>query len=179
MDRADYTTTFPRALLALLGGVLIGTLVFLMEIAILLALRPNKLGEMADYLGATPLFIAMLIALGGLLFFGGGLLFIGTPIWAVLHFLHRRDWYYAVGLGALLGAAGFVVMAMWDPEWPAISLISFLTEEFGGLTGSNGRLNAEGWEAVVRGTIGIAIAGALAGLGLWKIAYRRPRLEAS
>lgn len=175
MQRADYVTTFPRALLALLGGAVTGALVFLLEIAVLLAIRPSKLGEMADYVGFTNESLILIIALFAFIFFAGGLLLAGAPVWFLLHRLGFRNWPYAVGVGGGLGAAGFIAMVMWNPEWPALSLISFLTEEFGGLTAANGQLNREGWEALVRGTIGIAFAGALAGFVLWKIAYRMRR----
>ena len=179
MERADYVTTFPRALLALLGGAVTGALIFFLEIAALLALRPTKLGEMSDYVGLDPVTVVVTIAIFGFIFFAGGLLIAGAPLWWLLHRLGRRDWFYAAGLGALLGCAGFVFMAMWNAEWPALSLISFLTEQFGGLTARNGQLTREGWDALERGAIGIAFAGGLAGLALWKIAYRKPRMVVS
>jgi hypothetical protein len=175
MGRTDRVTTFPRALLALVGGAVVGAWVFVLEIAVLLALRPSKLGEINEYVGTTSAELFILIAAFSFIFFAAGLLIVGAPFWWVLHRFGRRTWLDAVVLGAALGAAGFVAMVMWNPEWPALSLISFLTEEFGGLTASNGRLSGQGWEALVRGAVGIAIAGALAGLALWRIAYRRPR----
>jgi hypothetical protein len=179
MERADYVTTFPRALLALLVGALVGALAFLLELGVLLALRPSKLSEMTEYVGTTNSDLIMLIALAALVFFAGGLLLIGAPVWWILHRLGHRQWFYAAGLGAVLGSAGFILMSLWNPEWPALSLVSFMTEEFGGLTARNGQLSGEGWSALFRGAIGIAVAGAAAGLGLWKIAYRRrqPRLS--
>jgi len=173
MKQADYVTTIPRALAAMLGGAVIGTLVFVLEIAVLLALRPSKLVELTDYVGTTNLDLILTLALFGFIFFAGGLLIAGTPVWWFLHVNGRRNWFDAVGLGAVLGSAGFVFMAMWNPEWTALSLISFLTEEFGGITAGNDGLTSEGWAALIRGTIGIAIAGALAGLAIWKIAYKR------
>jgi hypothetical protein len=178
MQRVDYATTIPRALLALVAGAVTGTLVFLLELGILLALRPNKLQEMADFVGTTYLDLLQLTATAVLSFFAGGLLVVGAPLWALLHFLKRRDWYYAVALGAGLCAAGFFVMALWNPDFtPAVSLVSFLTEEFGGLVWNNeaNQFNEEGWQAILRGTTLLAVAGALSGLTLWKIAYRRPR----
>ena len=178
MQRVDYATTIPRALLALIVGAVAGTLVFLLELGILLALRPNKLPEMADYVGTTYLDLLQLTATAVFTFFAGGLLVVGAPLWALLHFLKRRQWYYAAGLGAVLCAAGFLVMAMWNPDFtPAVSLVSFLTEEFGGLVWSNeeNQFNAEGWQAIGRGTALLAVAGGFSGLTLWKIAYRRPR----
>jgi hypothetical protein len=175
MQRVDYVTTLPRALLALLGGAVLGAITFLLELAVLLALRPSKLAELNDYVGTTSVELIVLVAVFAFVFFAGGLLIAGAPVWWLLHRMGRREWFYALGVGAALAAAGYVGMVMWNPEWPALSLISFLTEEFGGLTASNGALNGEGWEALVRGAIGIGIAGALAGLTLWRIAYRRPR----
>jgi hypothetical protein len=171
-------TTIPRALLALVGGAVVGTLVFLLELGVLLALRPNKFPEMAEFVGTTYLDITWLTTSAVFTFFAGGLLLVGAPIWALLHFLRLREWYVAVALGAGLCAAGFFVMALWNADFtPAISLVSFLTEEFGGLVWNNeeNRFNPEGWQAIWRGTALIALAGGLAGLALWKIAYRRAR----
>ena len=175
MERAGYKTTILRAGLALVGGAVAGTASFVLEIVALLALRPSKLGELNEFVGTTTVELFQLIALFSLIFFAVGLLVVGSPVWWLLHRLGRRDWFYAVAVGAGLGSAGFAGWVLWNPEWPALSLISFLTEEFGGLTARDGQLSAEGWEALVRGTIGIGIAGALAGLMLWKIAYRRPQ----
>src|SRR4051812_32030523 len=174
MER-QYVTNFGRAFLALLGGALVGSLVFLLELGILLAVRPNKMGEMTEYLGMDRVGLIQLVVIAVFIFFTGGLVIVGTPFWFLLHRLGRRSWFYAVALGAVLGAAGFVVMVMWNPEWPALSLVSFMTEEFGGLTARDGQLTGEGWSALVRGALGIGFAGAMAGLVLWKIAYRRRR----
>jgi hypothetical protein len=173
MGRAHYVTTFRRALLAVLGGAIVGAWVFFLEIAVLFAIRPSKLTEMIDYVGMSGAQLMMLIMAFAFIFFAGGLLIVGTPLWWILHKLGRRTWLDALALGAVLAAAGFVAMVMYNPEWPALSLISFLTEEFGGLTAANGRLSGQGWEALVRGAIGIALAGAFAGLAMWRIAYRR------
>src|SRR5688572_22809673 len=176
MQRVDYATTIPRALLALVLGAVTGTLVFLLELGILLALQPNKLPEMANYVGTTYLDLLQLTATAVFTFFAGGLLVVGAPLWALLHFLRRRDWYYAVALGSGLCAVGFFVMALWNPDFtPAVSLVSFLTEEFGGLVWSNeeNQFNAEGWQAIGRGTALLAVAGGFSGLTLWKIAYRK------
>jgi hypothetical protein len=179
MERTVYVTTFWRALLAIVGGPVVGGLVFLLEIAILLALRPAKLGEMTEYLGMGAFDFIQILVLAVFVFFIGGLLLVGTPVWYLLHRMGRRQWFYAVAVGAVLAAAGFVLMVLWNPEWPALSLVSFLTEEFGGLTARDGQLTGEGWSALVRGTIGLALAGGLAGLSLWKIAYRRRRPAAA
>ena len=180
MQRVDYATTIPRALLALAVAAVTGTLVFLLELGILLALRPNKLNEMAEYVGTTYLDLLQLTATAVFTFFAGGLLVVGAPLWALLHFLKLRDWYYAVALGAGLCAGGFFILALYSEDFtPAISLVSFLTEEFGGLVWNNeaNQFNAEGWQAIWRGTALLALAGGLAGLTLWKIAYRKARSD--
>ena len=174
MKQADYVTTLPRALVAMLGGAVIGTLVFLLEIAILIALEPSKLDDLASTMYTTNLDVILTIAVYVFAFFAGGLLIVGSPLWWFLHVFGRRNWFDALGLGTALCATGFVFMAMWNPDWQALSLISFLTEEFGGITAGNDGLTRDGWAALIRGTIGIAIAGAFAGLVMWKIAYKRP-----
>jgi hypothetical protein len=172
-------TTRLRAVLALLGGAVAGALVFFAEIAALLALQPAKLDQMSDYVGMSDTLLIAIIGVFGFVFFAGGLVVVGVPAWWVLHRLGRRDWYYAVCLGALLGCVGFVIVAMWNPEWPALNLISFLTEKFGGLTARAGQLTDEGWAALARGAGGVALAGGVAGLALWRIAYRKSRFLAS
>jgi hypothetical protein len=175
MQRPDYVTTFPRALLALLGGAVVGALTFLVELALLLAIRPSKLGEINDYVGTTSSDLIYLLTLAVVIFFTGGLLVAGAPAWWILHRLGQRKWFHAVAVGAVLCAAGFIFMCLWNPEWEALSLVSFMTEEFGGLTARDGQLTGQGWAALVKGAIGLALAGAVAGLALWKIAYRRPQ----
>ena len=76
---------------------------------------------------------------------------------------------------AVLAAAGFVAYALWNQQWAGLGMISFLTEQFGGMTYANGGLTNDGWEALYRGPIVIGIPGALAGLVIWLIAYRKPR----
>ena len=179
MERAEYIATIPRALLALVGGAVTGAFVFLLEIGALLAVRPTKLGEINDYIGTTNSDLFLVFAIYGFMFFAGGLLIAGAPFWWCLHRLNRRNWYDAVGLGLVLGAAGFVAIAMWDPNWAGLSVISFLTEEFGGITAVNDQLTRDGWEALFRGPFIIGIAGAIAGLAIWKIAYRKSAPKAS
>jgi hypothetical protein len=175
MDRPDYVTTFPRALLALLGGAVVGALTFLLELAVLLAIRPNKLDEMSEYVGAGPSDLIYLLILAVCIFFAGGLLVFGAPVWLILHRLGRRKWFYAAAVGAVLCAAGFVAMCLYNPEWEALSLVSFMTEEFGGLTARGGQFTGQGWAALAKGAFMLALAGSLAGLTLWRIAYRRRR----
>jgi hypothetical protein len=173
--RADYVTSFWRVVLAYLGGALTGGVVFFLEVVAMLALRPGKLDQISEFAETDSTALIVSVALAGLLFFAGGLLVVGGPSWFILHRLGRRDWYYATVLGAVLGAAGFVAFALTSPEWDGLRLISALTEEYGGLTASNGKFTAEGWAALERGAAGIALAGGLAGLALWRIAYRKRR----
>jgi hypothetical protein len=178
MQEPRYVTTLPRALLALAGGAVVGGLVVLLELGLLLAIRPNKLPEMAEFVGTTYFDIFQLTARAVFAVFAGGLLAVGAPVWALLHFLKLRDWYYAVALGAGLCAGGFFVLALWSEDFtPGVSLVSFLTEEFGGLVWSNenNAFNEEGWQAIWRGTALLAFAGGLSGLTLWKIAYRKAK----
>ena len=72
MKQADYVTTIPRALLALIGGAVTGTVVFLLEIALLLAVRPNKLGEINDYIGTTNSDLFLVFTIYGFIFFAAG-----------------------------------------------------------------------------------------------------------
>src|SRR5829696_3370084 len=91
MERTDYVTTFPRALLALVVGIVVGTLAFLLELALLLAIRPSKLEEMAEYVGMANSDLILTIAIAVVIFFAGGLVIVGTPIWWILHRLGRRQ----------------------------------------------------------------------------------------
>jgi hypothetical protein len=52
-------------------------------------------------------------------------------------------------------------------------VISFLTEEFGGITAVNDQLTRDGREALFRGPFIIGIAGVFVGLAIWRIAYRK------
>ena len=179
MERAEYVSTIPRALLALIGGAVTGTVAFLLEIAVLLAVRPNKLGEINDYIGTTSSDLFLVFTIYGFIFFAGGLLIVGAPLWWGLHRMKRRNWYDAAGLGVVLGAAGFVFIGMWDPNWAGLSVISFITEEFGGITAANDQLTRDGWEALFRGPFITGIAGAFVGLAIWRIAYRKSAAKTS
>lgn len=173
MGSVRYVTTIRRAILALICGALAGTLAFLLELWILLAIRPNKLEEVNEYLGTADADIYTFVVQYGFIFFAGGLFLVGGPVWALLHRLGLRRWFYAVGLGAVLGSAAYVIYGLWNQQWVGLMLISFLTEEFGGITYSNGGLTNDGWEALYRGVIIIAVAGVVAGLTIWRVAYRR------
>lgn len=177
MERAENVTTIPRALLALIGGAVTGTVAFLLEIVLFLAVRPYKLEEINDYIGTSTSDLFLVFTIYGFVFFAGGLLVAGAPAWWCLHRLRRRNWYDAVGLGVVLGAVGFLAIGLWDPNWAGLSVISFLTEEFGGITSMNDQLTTDGREALFRGPFIIGAAGALVGFVIWKIAYRKSTSE--
>lgn len=173
MKRADYVTTIPRAMVAMLVGAAIGALVFFVQIMALVVFEPFKMDDLASAAGTTNLELISVIAGYGLAYFAVGLLIVVPPVWWLLHRLGRRNWFDALGLGAVLSPLCFVLVALWDPNWQALSLISYATEDGGGITAVNDRLTADGWSALIRGAAGIAVSGALAGLTIWRIAYRK------
>lgn len=174
MKHAKYAITIPRAMAAMLTGAAVGTLVFLLELAIFVALEPYKFGEIASVAGTSNTQLILMFFGYVSAFFVGGVLIVGAPIWRLLHYFGRRNWFDSLCLGAVLSAAGFVLLSLLNPNWQGLSLISFLTEDFGGITAINDRLTEDGWSALFRGSIGIAVAGAAAGFAIWKVAYGAP-----
>ena len=95
-----------------------------------------------------------------------GLTLVGAPLWVVFERAGRRTPPYALGLGA---AATFIASALL-----------LLLMDMGGsssLDGRdvviNGRRTAYGWSLLLSGAGLMALAGAMVGWTVWRIAYRR------
>jgi hypothetical protein len=142
-----YETTPFRAIPALFAGAVVGTVIVVFALALSGAVVDGTAASLLpDRMFNTSFILAPFV----FIVFAAGAVFIAGPCWWVLHRMGRRTRWDAMLLGALLcAAAGFV---------PPIAAISHLTL---------GHLTEFALVFVV-----MAVAGALAGLAVWRLAYR-------
>lgn len=108
--------------------------------------------------------------LGSIVFFVG-IVALGVPGWIAMHRLGRRQWYDAVVLGALLAFLGDLAMS-YGPLVLHSPGSDYSAWDGGVATVIHYRLTAQGWRFLFEGALLEAVAGALAGLTIWGIAYR-------
>jgi len=147
MTGADYETTIFRAVPALLAGSMAGAAVIVVAMAVAGVIDD---GTAPDLIPGQMFNTAVILTPLVFMTFAAGALFLAVPCWWVLHRMGRRTCREAVLLGVLLcGACGFV---------PLGEMVS---------TG-NGKAALE----VAVAFAVMAVAGAVAGLTIWRIAYR-------
>lgn len=154
MTGADYETTIFRAVPALLAGSIAGSVVIVVAMAVAGVIDDRTaLSLIPGQMFNTAVILAPMV----LATFAAGALFIAVPCWWVLHRMGRRTRREAVLLGVVLcGAFGFV---------PLEEMVS---------TGDSGAVLEVAAAFAV-----MAVAGAMAGLTVWRIAYRlHPTSEA-
>lgn len=158
---ATYTTDVPRCLLALPAGALAG--------AVLTSLWSvwGWQGVLAD---AAPSALSVLVYAAAI--WGAGLAVIATPPWAGLHLLGWREWWVAALLGAALTFLA-VLTLMTGLYGLHMSGASFSAGDGGGRTWDNGALTAYGLVQAVKLAGACSAMGAIVGLVVWRIAYRR------
>lgn len=101
-----------------------------------------------------------------------GLVTLGVPGWLIMHRLGRRRWFDAMALGAVLAFAAYFAISYL----PLIlhSPGSDYSSEDGGIpTIEHYQLTAQGWRFLIEGASIQAVAGAVAGLTIWRICYQR------
>jgi hypothetical protein len=148
MAGADYETTIFRAVPALLGGAVAGASIVVLFLAIAGVIDDGTApGLIPGQLFNTAFMLAPMVFMT----IAAGALFVAVPCWWVLHRMGRRTRGEAALLGLILCSAfGFV---------PLDDMMS------AGVT-PRGALEAGAAVAV------LALAGAVAGLTIWRIAYR-------
>jgi hypothetical protein len=166
---ADNELQLSRVYVAGLAGALIGGVLSAL-IVVLPALWSFSSLDHDDWLSVRNTLIGGSIFAS--VFFLIGLLTLGVPAWVALHVLGRRHWYDALMLGALLAfAATFAISyAPYIFHGPGSDYSAW---DGGKPTVVHYHLTAQGWRFLIEGAVGEAIAGAFAGLAVWRIAYRK------
>lgn len=146
MDEASYETTIFRAVPALLAGSLAGASVIVLGMAVAGVIDDGTAtGLIPRQIFNTAVILAPMVFMT----FAAGALFIAVPCWWVLHRMGRRTRRESVLLGVILCAAFGIV--------PLVEMVS---------TDSGASLEVAAAFAVM------AVAGAVAGMTVWRIAYR-------
>jgi hypothetical protein len=143
MTNPRYETTFGRATLALLAVAICGA-AYLTILAL------------TDQIDFFALNVAGFLGLGPLL--------LAVPVWWLLHRLDQRTPIQAAICGAALSLVSY--LAWRDFIW------RFLAAHFMGPAPISDSLGAGCWPAMIEAAVWCSIAGAGAGLVMWRIAYR-------
>src|SRR5947209_4016765 len=100
-----------------------------------------------------------------------GLLVIAPLPWWLLHAAGSRSWLTAIALGFVLT---FVVVLAALTHGFGLSIEEpFSVRDFGGATWLDGKLTPHGWQEALTGAYMCALAGAIVGYVVWKVAYRK------
>ena len=175
MPRLIYKTTPFRAASALPAGVLAGSAVVVAGTVGPLAFLKSDTGNLIG--GPAPHGVTALMAVGGisLVGFAIGLLVLAIPAWWAMHRTGRRSWRDALTLGAALSLAVCAILLLL--QFVGQGEVAYSAWDSGGATVINGHLTAHGLWGRVLGVAWVTLAGAFAGLAVWRVAYRRPRPE--
>lgn len=160
---STYATTFPRALLGLVSGVVTGaTLVTLWSFAGSGDVHPNLVSEAA--------FVFTFAAA----FWATGLTIVAALPWLCLDHYGLRGWTVAVALGVVL--TFLVVIAILTNGFGLLTASgSFSAADNGGATWIDGRITPHGWATAFQFSAVCAAIGGIVGLAVWRTAYRRVR----
>lgn len=168
MAHAVYETTLPRAAAALFVGQLTGgSLVTAWVLGEALYAAASQPGDLA--LGVASLFLTGAAVTGT---FGLGLALLAAPLWYVLHRLGWRGPLAAAVLGWVLT---FCTVAGPRTLWSLIVNAGdkFTIGDNGGAEMIEGVLTRHGWSNILGSAAEIGVAGAIVGLVVWRVAYRR------
>lgn len=102
-----------------------------------------------------------------ILVWAGGLALVGAPLWAVLHARGLRSAAHAVAVGAVATFLASAILLLLLP-WGMGDL-----NEGGRWIIQDGARTPYGWWVLLRSASLMALSGALVGLLIWRIAYRR------
>ena len=173
--QSAYITTTGRAALALLVAALVGPILLWISTIAFWALRGDVdgLANGEDLILWIRAFLAMHVPI-----FLPFLLFIGFPAWLALDLTGRRSWRWLAATGALLGFA----VSLWLTVTLRFVPSPRHSEGFRGglvfdhkdtIVATPAGITAHGWRTAVIESLPPALACALLGLVIWRIAYRR------
>jgi hypothetical protein len=121
----------------------------------------------------TPDFaFAAIIAVSSGVVWAAGLIVIAALPWYVLHTKGYRGWSAAAVLGFALTFV--TVMAATTNGFGLLPKFVFSSWDNGGAVWIDGELTAHGWANALQGAAMCGVAGAIAGLTVWRTAYRKP-----
>jgi metallo-beta-lactamase class B len=172
--RGRYETSIPRVVVALAAGSSVGACLLVLQWSVLIALAGTRMHDLtsADDISGTKLVLVTILTRAGLAQCLLAAAIVVPAGWWILHRLKRRRWFDGLAFGLSLGLTFFTAAVALNPEWHALSLISYLLQEFGGITYLDGKLTPDGWIAALAGAFAVSITGAAAGLVVWMVAYR-------
>jgi hypothetical protein len=151
---AQYETSWWRALLGLIAGAVVGTLL----------LTANQADTFAQGLAVAPVLFAAV---------GAVMLLLGVPFWVSLHWSGDRDWSDAMLLGGAMGFACTAAVTGHARRYLGSIGAYYLAHGRVVLLGghmSQAALTLWLMQAALAGVIG-----SVAGLVVWRIAYRDAR----
>ena len=159
-----YETSLWRAALAIAVGIMTGAaLVTLFAVL-------SDLEYFREYGHETD--AALLVFTYAAVVWGAGLCLAAPLPWAILHRYTKRRWPVAVAFGTLLTFV--VALALVTKGFALFSVTEgFSASDNGGPTWVDGRLTQHGWVEAFNVALICSLAGALVGVVVWRIAYRR------
>jgi len=161
---AELHITRLRAVLAILVGTLVGAAMVTIWL----------LAGAGDWrsLQLHGLQIGILIFINAAVIWAIALLAIAAPLWIVLHRRNIRNWPAA---GILGGGLTFVItLGLLTNGFGLMTPANLSAKDDGGATWVDSRLTLHGWIVALEIAAICAIAGALVGLIVWRVAYRTP-----
>lgn len=168
-----YVTTTGRAALALLVAAILGPLLLTISEIVFSAARGGAVSLAEGWNSIAAPFAAVIAP-----FFAIFLLFVGFPAWLALDLTGRRSWRWLAATGALLGFA----VSLWLTVTIRFVPSPRHSEGFRGglvfdykdaIVATPAGITAHGWWTAFVESLPPALACALLGLVIWRIAYRR------
>ena len=150
-----WTGAIGRTLLAAILGIAAGATVAALEFVVLSIVDRSIQNDLATVILVWAVAFATIAI---------GFVCLGIPAWLVAHLLHRRHWYDALLIGALL--AGGLEFYFQLPAAHSNFTVGNVFLAVGGRFTHAGLMNALGATAMA------ALMGAAAGLTIWRVAYR-------
>jgi integral membrane sensor domain MASE1 len=165
----DYELKLSRVYLAgALGSVVGGVLGTVLQLGWSVV---NSGGVEPDQLAQIRIQIVGFSILASIVFLIG-LATLGAPGWLIMHRLGRRRWFDAMALGAVLAFAAYFALSYLPLVFHGQGS-DYSSEDGGVPTVEHYRLTAQGWRFLIEGALIQAVAGAAAGVTIWRISYRR------
>ncbi len=161
----DYTlqTTWGKALVALVGGAIVGALVVMYyDITVNWTLSSDNTFKHGSGSSLQLVSFWTAIFFRYLTYVGAAIFVVGTPVWIFAHKFGFRTWLSAAFAGIVVPLV--VVLSLL--------LVSYIANEMGEVDGWYSSDNH--WVGLFLETVIFAFAGAPTALTIWRIAYRRP-----
>jgi hypothetical protein len=113
-------------------------------------------------------FVGAMIGIGSVIFLFGIIIF-ATPLWVAFHNFGWRSWWVA----ALFGSVECFAIMMALTVLPLLGGGEVSSSVGGHDLVVNSHMTSYGWQQAFQNSTLFALAGALSGLAVWRVAYRR------